>query len=674
MEFLERVFDSLADQRCALPWDVHVIDSGSTDGTPEFLERIAPGFPVPLTVRRIPQEQFDHGDTRNELAARSRGELVVLLTQDAIPSSPDWLDLLARNFEDAHVGAVTCRNVPRADALPLTRIFSSCDPGYGSERTVTRCPEPEQLARMTADEHRLLYNFNDVASAIRRELWERHPFPRTMMGEDVLMGRAIVLAGHSIVYDADATVDHSHDYGPEKMRWRGGVDARFNAEYLGRICVATEDDKHALTRDLVAGDLRAIEEDRGIPPAQREALGARALELREAFVEGLYEGGLARTRFSATAMLESADLHILYVVGSSAALEAGTGSPWRADLLARTMGARGHRVTVHAVPRQTTAQAAERAFATLLATETPDVVHFLGLPSQTVCLARATRLQGIPTVISVDAQVLDQLSAERPDAQEHGAATSALSAVLRNSALCLVADRALREELLAAGCFRPRRLVTSEPDRESQPGLPGDPFGSKTLAQTAAELEYRYRGLACILDPANVQWEALLESTGRDALRTTGRCEPQSASMLLLRPGSSAEYGFPAAAAGPVRIELEQFQFSTERAIVLGGSVYAGGLRLGTIPASRADSLDGVVRHAFEAVLPEGTRSLALKSSRRFSLRKRFLRIGRLTVTSMLERPEPPGASYSPYLAKASSSSTCSRPSTSRTQRSSFTK
>src|SRR5947208_16482529 len=94
MDFLERVLDALATQETNLAWDVLVIDSGSTDGTVECVERRRNGFPVALTVESIPPDAFDHGDTRNLLAARSRGDLLVLLTQDAIPSNSRWLQAL----------------------------------------------------------------------------------------------------------------------------------------------------------------------------------------------------------------------------------------------------------------------------------------------------------------------------------------------------------------------------------------------------------------------------------------------------------------------------------------------------------------------------------------------------------------------------------------------------
>ena len=108
IEFLERVFDALAGQRASFSWEVRVVDSGSTDGTWEFIGALEERFPVPVTRARIHGVEFDHGDTRNLLAASARGPFLVFLTQDAIPATDTWLEQLIGNFEGR---ARRCRDV-----------------------------------------------------------------------------------------------------------------------------------------------------------------------------------------------------------------------------------------------------------------------------------------------------------------------------------------------------------------------------------------------------------------------------------------------------------------------------------------------------------------------------------------------------------------------------------
>ena len=428
-EFLGRVLEALAHQDLALPWELRVIDSGSTDATLAILAEHAERFPVPLWVESIDQVEFDHGDTRNRLAADSAGDLLVFLTQDAIPERGDWLSQLAANFVDERVAAAYCRNVPRPDAQVLTRLFSAADPGYRARGELVRLPE--RGAELGPEERRLLYNFNDVASAIRREVWERHPFPRTSFGEDVLMARALLEAGWSIAYDASATVEHSHDYGPAETEARARIDGRFNAEWLGRTCVASAADVEELVRRSAPGDRAALAGLPGLSADRREALAARALELRRAAFRGLFEGGQTRRRRPRTRVLERTRLAVLFVVHGFPP-ETWAGTEVYTLNLARELARRGHRVSVlarsargerdfelredefeglrvlrlahalrHASVRTTYEQPeVARVFREVLAAERPDVVHFQHLIHLSADLVHIAKDEfALPTVV-----------------------------------------------------------------------------------------------------------------------------------------------------------------------------------------------------------------------------------------------------------------------------------
>lgn len=432
IEFLRRVLESLERQELGLSWDFRAIDSGSTDGTWELLGEFQARFPVPFVRERIDQVEFDHGDTRNLLAARSRGDLLVFLTQDAIPIGSDWLAKLASNFEDPRVGAAYCRNLPRPDAELLTRAFSAADPGYAAGRRAVRIEDRAAYEGLSAHEKRLLHNFNDVASAIRRELWELHPFPRTEFGEDVLMARALLEAGSTIVYDDAAAVEHSHDYDARAWRARGRIDGRFNAEWLDRVCVGSRKDAQVLARRQLESD-RAALEAAGLRGAELERELGRALALREAVFLGLWEGGRTTRRRPRTRVRARRELSVLYVVhGFPPHTWAGT-EVYTLNL-ARAMQARGHRVAILAraparpggppdfaleegeheglrVLRLTYGLAqtrlsdsyrkleVEEVFRGLLLREGPDLVHFQHLIHLSAGLVQVAREAGLPTVL-----------------------------------------------------------------------------------------------------------------------------------------------------------------------------------------------------------------------------------------------------------------------------------
>src|ERR1700676_2974293 len=159
---LERLLPALYSQNCAASFEVIAVDSGSTDGSLDVLRR----FPVRL--EQISSEAFHHARTRNFAAGLASGEILIFLSQDAIPTSDTWLNTMISNFDDPKVGAAYGRQFPkpessieRGDALGTL---------YGDEKIV------KDPAHRNGMGYRF-YHFSDVNSAIRRSVWEKTRFP-----------------------------------------------------------------------------------------------------------------------------------------------------------------------------------------------------------------------------------------------------------------------------------------------------------------------------------------------------------------------------------------------------------------------------------------------------------------------------------------------------------------
>src|SRR5713226_2358757 len=91
--------EAVYSQKGVAPFEVIVIDSGSTDATLEIARR------YPVRIEQIPAETFHHARTRNFAASIAKGEFLVFLSQDAIPASDAWLGAMISNFDDRSVGA-----------------------------------------------------------------------------------------------------------------------------------------------------------------------------------------------------------------------------------------------------------------------------------------------------------------------------------------------------------------------------------------------------------------------------------------------------------------------------------------------------------------------------------------------------------------------------------------
>lgn len=196
---LERCLERIAAQRIGEDYEVLVVDSGSTDGTPETARRLG------ARVHEIRAEEFHHGATRNLCAELAEGDVIVYTTHDAYPEGDDWLALLTAPLRsDPDVAGVYGRQLAHVGASPPERYFM--DFLYGERARTQRAGSVEELTMETT-------LFSNANSAIRKSLWERFPFAEdVLIAEDQDWSRRVLLAGHAIVYEPRAPVRHSHAY------------------------------------------------------------------------------------------------------------------------------------------------------------------------------------------------------------------------------------------------------------------------------------------------------------------------------------------------------------------------------------------------------------------------------------------------------------------------------
>ncbi len=203
---LPRVLDRLATQRGAPPFEVLAVDSGSDDGTVEVLrDRVD-------RLVQIDPADFNHGTTRNVGIELARGELVVLLVQDAVPTSDDWLAVLTRPvLADATLAGSYARQVPSPTASGLTRYYHARWLAASLEPRVSRVASAAAFFAMRPMDRYRAAVFDNVCSCIRRSVWVRYPFRATPIAEDLAWARDVLLAGYGLAYVPEAVVEHSHE-------------------------------------------------------------------------------------------------------------------------------------------------------------------------------------------------------------------------------------------------------------------------------------------------------------------------------------------------------------------------------------------------------------------------------------------------------------------------------
>ena len=179
-----------------------IIINTRTDIFPEELDRS--NYEIEIT--HIEPDQFDHGGTRNMGAGMSDADIVVYMTQDAIPVDEKLIGTFAKIFEEnPDIGIAYGRQLPREECNII-------------ERYTRRFNYPEKsLIKTKEDLPRLgikTFFCSDVCAAYRRNyLLSAGGFEDpTIFNEDMIFAGKRIYAGDKVAYVAEAKVMHSHNY------------------------------------------------------------------------------------------------------------------------------------------------------------------------------------------------------------------------------------------------------------------------------------------------------------------------------------------------------------------------------------------------------------------------------------------------------------------------------
>ena len=242
--YIDDLLSSLKGQ--SVKCEIIIVDSSSLDKTASIA---ASGNAKIVTVRK---EDFNHGKARNIGVQEATGDIVVFLTQDALPFDKHCLENLLKPLESSEIVASYGRQMPRSDASPIesfARLFNYDEkpmikgredlsstrnknlgplvnddiiaaygrqvpqPGASPTETFTRLfnyPETPMIKGID-DLPRFgikTFFFSNVCSAIKtKEFKELGGFPENIiMFEDLIFAAKAILKGYKIAYVPEAKV------------------------------------------------------------------------------------------------------------------------------------------------------------------------------------------------------------------------------------------------------------------------------------------------------------------------------------------------------------------------------------------------------------------------------------------------------------------------------------
>ncbi len=189
-----------------------------------------------VEVHHLKKEDFDHGGTRDAGMRLSDADIVVCMTQDALPADRHLLDRLVQPFEDSSVWAAYARQLPCGNCREMERYTRSFN--YPPESCVKSLADLDELGIKT-------FFCSNVCAAWRRDKYlEFGGFTkRTIFNEDMIFAGRLVQGGGKIAYCADACVYHSHNYSALQQFHRNfdlAVSQVMHPEVFGGLCSESE--------------------------------------------------------------------------------------------------------------------------------------------------------------------------------------------------------------------------------------------------------------------------------------------------------------------------------------------------------------------------------------------------------------------------------------------------
>lgn len=284
---IPRLLDSLASQSHG-NIEVIAVDSGSTDGTPEFL--LSRG----VQVLHIAASDFRHDRSRNLGARAAQGEFLLFTVADAVFDDSEWLRIGIAHLVEWEGTSFSSPQICPNDAPLFSRYLAfkhlnSLRVGAGVQRFgFARSSLIARLAYAIAPMamRERVIRVDDTNHLVRRKTFERFGF-RMHTCEDMVFGYDLIRSGGVFIYSGLTGITHFHTY-DDPVRFFRRCAADYQVHLLvtharpRRLTKPHEWDRAFCLFALLIGNIQ-LALDAELPP------GENSLTLHIAVVDGLYD-------------------------------------------------------------------------------------------------------------------------------------------------------------------------------------------------------------------------------------------------------------------------------------------------------------------------------------------------------------------------------------------------
>lgn len=198
-----RLLTMLRNQEGFNSIEIVIVDSGSTDQTLTYARR------AKVKIIQIKPEEFSHSYARNLGVQNATSEYLMIMTQDAMPTSTHWLYNISLALTQANnIGAVSCMEYARYDSDLYHRVFAWNHYKYLGvlEHNIFMCkPSSSDMEQVRKNAQ-----LSDITCMMRRETALRYPYQGSF-AEDLDLGMRLINDGYRLGFLSGEVAVHSHN-------------------------------------------------------------------------------------------------------------------------------------------------------------------------------------------------------------------------------------------------------------------------------------------------------------------------------------------------------------------------------------------------------------------------------------------------------------------------------
>ncbi len=157
-----------------------------------------------IKYKKIKKEEFSHSLTREEVAFKSKADILCFISQDIVIEDDLWLYNLTKNIVNGKCEAAYSRQISKYNNIEkYTREFN-----YNNISIIKSKEDIDNLGLKT-------FFFSDAASAINTEVFKElngYDQKKLPINEDMYFAYKLITNGYRISYEADSVVFHSHKF------------------------------------------------------------------------------------------------------------------------------------------------------------------------------------------------------------------------------------------------------------------------------------------------------------------------------------------------------------------------------------------------------------------------------------------------------------------------------